>query len=54
MPLAMRNSVEEMPNDLKLRFILSGFELPYVCEWDEIYKCVMDFVYEMYSEQQKL
>ena len=53
MPNAMRLSIEGMSIREKAVFFLSPLKSKYVLEWDDIYKSIASFVFEIYKERAK-
>ena len=51
MPPAMNISYEAMSIDERCKFMLSGFNCPYVSEWDYLYDAVIEFVWDMYKHR---
>ena len=50
-PPAMQAEMGSMSPYQKLSFLLSGLRCPYVKEWDEIYKNVANFIYDLYIQR---
>ena len=54
MPVPMRNTVIEMTNLEKVKFILSCCNECYVDEWRNLYKAIANFVYKIYVKRSHL
>ena len=49
LPRALNEDFVRMDSSTKSQFILSGMRSPYIHEWEEMYECLSDFMYNMYQ-----
>ena len=53
-PQAMVKDLESMNSDDRLVYIISGFKSTYLTEWLDLYQMLCNFVFQMYTECQKI
>ena len=51
MPIAMRDDFNKLDSKNKLQFLLSGFNCKFNIEWISIYRAVLMWVNELYSQR---
>ncbi len=54
LPPMLLKEINSMSSSGKTVFILSGLKSQYLCQWNDIYVVLCDFVYNMYDSHRKL
>ena len=54
MPLAMSGEVSELPDQIKIEYLLSGLNNSYIHEWQNLYESIADFISIMYKKRHEL
>jgi hypothetical protein len=54
MPPAMVESVQELNNQIKTQFLLSGLRANYTHEWKSVYENVARYIHDMYNARNKM